>query len=107
MLVEGTDSSEVIDGADGVTNDQDIIFGRGGNDIIKGAGGNDTLIGGDGADSLNGGAGTDTAAYVDSDEGVVVDLGLNEAFGGTAEGDTFISIENLIGSNHDDILIGN
>ena len=56
--VTGTDNSETIDGADGVTNSADTIFGLGGNDTIFGLGGNDTIKGGGGADTINGGAGS-------------------------------------------------
>src|SRR5262245_4473764 len=97
-VVQGTNNSELIDCAGGVTNSPDSIFGYGGNDIIKGAGGNDTILGGEGADALNGGAGSDWAWYSDSGEAVIVLLGFNDAYGGTAQGDTFLSIENIFGS---------
>ena len=76
----------------------------GGNDILRGGGGKDTLIGGGKADTLDGGAGSDSADYTDSGRGVTVDL-LN----GTAQGrgnDTLVSIENVRGSGHGDLLIG-
>ena len=60
-----------------------------------------------GADTVNGGSGTDTANYSDSTEGVVVSLITGLGFGGTAEGDTLTSIENLTGSAHADFLVGN
>ncbi len=50
--------------------------------------------------------GADQASYKFSSVGVVIDLGLGTASGGTAEGDTLISIEDLKGSSHDDSLIG-
>src|SRR5262245_14470564 len=96
--VFGTNSSETIDATDGVTNSADAIFGLGGNDLISG---------GAGADTINGGSGTDTATYTDSAEGVVVSLVNGLGFGGTAEGDSLTSIENLTGSAHEDILTGN
>ena len=59
-IVFGTGNSETIDGADGVTNAIDTVFGYGGNDTIYGLGSGDTLHGGDGDDSLYGGTGNDT-----------------------------------------------
>jgi Ca2+-binding RTX toxin-like protein len=105
--VYGHDYAETLDAADGVTNGSDTIFGYGGNDSIFGLGGNDEIKGGGGADTLNGGSGTDTANYSDSSVGVVVSLESGTGTGGTAQGDTLISIENLTGSAHEDFLIGN
>ncbi|WP_353329219.1 calcium-binding protein, partial [Phaeobacter sp. NW0010-22] len=79
--------------------------GRGGNDILSGSAGNDTLIGGAGADLLAGGAGIDLASYVTSVGGITVRLD-GTGSTGDALGDTFESIENLTGSDHDDILVG-
>jgi len=36
-----------------------------------------------------------------------VDLGLGTGFGGDAEGDIFINLEGVLGSEFDDVLIGN
>jgi Ca2+-binding RTX toxin-like protein len=107
MAVFGTDAAETIDAADGVTNGADTIFGFGGDDTIFGLGGNDLIAGGSGADAIDGGSGTDTANYGDSWEGVAVSLATGQGFGGTAEGDTLTSIENLTGSAREDTLIGN
>ena len=68
-----------------------------------------TLIGGEGADILDGGGGDvnfDLAVYSDSQEGVVIDMATGRGFGGTAQGDRLISIERIIGSNHNDTLMG-
>src|SRR5262249_16590479 len=68
---------------------------------------NDMLGGGPGADYLDGGAGNDTAQYVySSNGGVHVDLANHIATGGDAEGDTLVSIENLMGSWSADTLQG-
>jgi Ca2+-binding RTX toxin-like protein len=104
--VSGTDNSETIDRADGVTDSADTIFGLGGDDTIFGLGGNDTIKGGGGADTINGGAGIDTVNYSDSAEHVNVNLRLEFGDGGTAEGDRLISIENVVGSIYDDFLEG-
>jgi Ca2+-binding RTX toxin-like protein len=104
--VFGNDWSETINALDGVTNGADTIFGFGGNDSIFGLGGNDLIKGGGGADAINGGSGIDTAEYSDSTEAVVVSLATGQGFGGTAEGDTLTSVENLTGSAYNDWLTG-
>ncbi|MCI5046970.1 MAG: hypothetical protein MRY59_05675, partial [Aquisalinus sp.] len=76
------------------------------NELIGGSG-NDVLAGLEGADILDGGAGQDVADYSSSAEGVTVDLNSGAGIGGDASGDTLISIENVTGSNQDDVLIGN
>ena len=75
-----------------------VITGNSGNNILAGLGGADTLIGG---------GGTDTASYAASGVGVNVSLMTGLGSGGDAEGDTLATIENLTGSNLDDILEGN
>ena len=105
--VFGTDNPETLNADDNVTNGADTIFGFGGNDTIFGLGGNDLILGAAGADTINGGSGTDTSSYSDSAVGVTVNLGNGTGGGGTAEGDTLTSIENVTGSSHDDFLIGN
>ena len=105
--VYGHDYAETLDAADGVTNNDDWIYGYGGVDTIFGLGGNDNLVGGAGADRLDGGTGNDTAQYSDFDVGVFVSLVTGRGFNGTAEGDTLVSIENVLGSAHADLLIGN
>jgi Ca2+-binding RTX toxin-like protein len=72
-------------------------------DTLVGDTGSNTFEGGAGADALYGGAGSDTASYAHSGAGVQVELG-GIGIGGDAAGDTLNSIENLIGSDHDDIL---
>ncbi|GAA6210906.1 hypothetical protein NBRC116602_06460 [Hyphomicrobiales bacterium 4NK60-0047b] len=97
------------------TYQNDILDGEGGNDTIFGLWGDDHLIGGAGADKLYGGFGSDTADYSGSSAGVDVSLARSywwwgsdqTASGGDAEGDQLFSIENLIGSMHDDQLKGN
>jgi Ca2+-binding RTX toxin-like protein len=105
--VYGTDNSETLDAADGVTEGFDTIFGYLGDDVIYGLGGNDTLKGGGGADQLFGGSGIDSANYSDSTVGVTVNLTSGPGIGGTAEGDTYSSIEDVWGSAHADFLTGN
>lgn len=88
---------------------QDIVRGESGNDSLYGGIGNDLLDGGTGADLLDGGTGTDTSTYASASGGVTVSLtpGLSGfSSTGEASGDTFNSIENIIGSSYNDTLIG-
>ena len=85
------------------------LFGLSGNDRLYGGDGKDDTIGGEGADVLDGGDGGpnfDLAVYSDSQVGVVIDMATGRGFGGTAQGDRLISIERIIGSNHNDTLMG-
>lgn len=84
----------------------DVLTGDAGANALFGGNGNDLLSGGAGADYLDGGAGIDTASYVSSAAAVTVDLSTGFGFGGDAEADQLISIENLVGSEHDDVLTG-
>jgi Ca2+-binding RTX toxin-like protein len=88
------------------TNSADTLYGTSAADTINGLGGNDTLKGGGGADRLDGGAGIDTAFYSDSNAAVTVNLANGRGFGGTAEGDILVNIENLFGSSFGDSLLG-
>jgi Ca2+-binding RTX toxin-like protein len=89
------------------TNSSDSLYGGSEADSIFGYDGNDTLKGGGGADLLDGGNGIDTIFYGDSTVGVTVDLAAGRGFGGTAQGDTYVSIENVYASNYNDTLTGN
>jgi serralysin len=106
MAVFGTNASETLDALDGVTDGADTIYGYAGDDTIFGLGGNDLILGGRGADTIDGGAGIDTVNYTDSAEGVMASLVTGDGFGGTAEGDSLLDIENLAGSYHADTLVG-
>ena len=105
--VYGTNNSETINFLDGVTFGDDIIYGFGGDDLIFGLAGDDYIIGGTGADALRGGLGSDTAGYATSTAGIIASLAMGEGVGGDAEGDTYASIENLVGSGYADALAGN
>jgi Ca2+-binding RTX toxin-like protein len=88
------------------TNGGDSLYGGAAADVINGLNGNDTLKGFGGADRLDGGNGIDTVFYGDSSAGVGINLATGRGVGGTAEGDTLISIENVFGSNFNDVLTG-
>jgi Ca2+-binding RTX toxin-like protein len=55
---------------------------------------------------MDGGEGYDLARYDLAVAGVVVDLSRQGGFGGEADGDTYISIEGVVGSAFADILTG-
>ncbi|VDC33193.1 M10 family metallopeptidase C-terminal domain-containing protein [Pseudogemmobacter humi] len=84
----------------------DTLYGETGNDSLYGGEGNDHLYGGLGADMLDGGNGIDAASYLGSTTGVRADLLYSYVNTGEATGDTYFSIENLQGSNFNDILSG-
>ncbi|WP_426202844.1 beta strand repeat-containing protein, partial [Pseudomonas sp. TWP3-1] len=82
-------------------------FGNALDNIITGGAGNDILMGGDGGDTFIGGAGFDTVSYNDiGPVGVVINLKTGEHTA-IAKGDTFDSIEKIVGSGRDDTFIGN
>ncbi|WP_051213302.1 M10 family metallopeptidase [Rubritepida flocculans] len=84
----------------------DVLIGNNGANRLEGGAGNDVLIGSGGADQLIGGAGLDWASYIiETGAAVFVNLGTG-ATGGAAAGDSFSSIENLIGTRFADVLIG-
>lgn len=89
----------------GIGNDQ--LRGEDGNDTLYGGSGDDKLLGGEGADRLDGGLGFDFASYATATERVRVYLDAPAYnIGSAAEGDTFQSIEGLIGTSFDDRLYG-
>jgi subtilisin family serine protease len=107
--ITGTASAETISGtpADDIIcagGGNDTLKGLGGNDILKGEAGNDQLLGGVGNDTLDGGTGTDTASYSASLTAVTASLATNAS---TGEGsDTFLGVEDLLGSSKADTLTG-
>ena len=115
ILISGGDGYDSDVPRGGVGRGSDILHGENGNDRLIGGLGDDTLVGGDGndilkgragADWLEGSAGIDTAIYGGSTEAVTVTLGGDAGSGGSAEGDILRSIENLVGSGHNDTLNG-
>ena len=130
-ILDGTADDDTLNGGAG----NDALYGGAGDDTLDGGEGDDILTGDAGADSLEGGAGSDTANYSDSQElaqgtvltfqrrtkddvdssvtqeirgvtGVYVDLSGGFGLGGDAAGDTLTGIENIEGSDYDDLLMG-
>jgi Ca2+-binding RTX toxin-like protein len=117
-VIVGDGGNDTIDGAGG----NDIICGGAGNDTIRGGDGNDTIAGGGGTDTLDGGpgndslrggtgndtfiggSGTDRVSFLASSHGVYANLATGVA---TGEGtDSLSGIENLVGTQLSDVLVG-
>ncbi|WP_279388672.1 FecR domain-containing protein [Pseudodesulfovibrio tunisiensis] len=83
---------------------------------IEGSDGNDSMVGNNdesddfsgwiGNDTMEGGGGDDHVGYESSTAGVNVNLAGGTADDGMGGTDTLISIEDVTGSDHDDIIVG-
>lgn len=97
----GSSYSDILTG----NSSANLIYGFNSTDSIIGGDGNDTLNGGAGNDTLDGGIGTDMASYSNATASVQVNLLMGAAIG--ADGtDSLISIEDIYGSNYNDVLTG-
>jgi Ca2+-binding RTX toxin-like protein len=108
----GTQFDDLI-GAGTTTNVITAIYGMAGNDWLFGGTGADTLVGGEGndvlsgatnGDRLEGGNGVDVVSYRQA--GNVNASLLSGGNSGEAAGDTYFAIENIWGSDFNDVLIG-
>lgn len=110
--VEHFIGSEFDDTFYGNRTETNIFEGNAGDDILVGGFEGDLFIGGAGADLLRGHrvGETDTegdgASYVLSASGVLIDLPSGTGFGGDAQGDRFIGIEDFQLSRHGDSFTG-
>jgi len=96
--------SNILSGGDG----DDYIYSWFGNDTISGGTGNDLIYDPGGNDTIAGGAGIDELGYGNTAIGVTVDLRVTVAQNTGGGGiDTITGIENLSGSNNNDVLVGN
>jgi RTX calcium-binding nonapeptide repeat (4 copies) len=102
-VLHGLGGNDTLTGGAG----NSLLAGGTGNDVLYGNAGNDVLYGGSGSDTLNGGDGTDTASYLYATAAVTAKLGAAAENTGDAAGDSYLAVENLIGSNFADILVGN
>lgn len=129
--LQGGVGDDFLSGADFLVDEvgDDSLSGDSGKDTLLGGGGNDTLDGGAGEDAVDGGDGIDTVSYASvaakmgagagqQVKGVQVVLDFGLGFGASdvialndtaisGENDTLVSIENVIGSNYDDKILGN
>jgi len=101
-IIRGGDGRDEIFGNTG----NDRLFGDAGNDELFGNEGDDVLEGGTGADELRGGTGLDSASYAGAAGPVNVNLATGLKSGTDAAGDSYISIEGLIGTAFADRLTG-
>lgn len=84
----------------------DFLLGNDGDDTILGGTGRDVMRGGAGADYIDGGSEDDWIQFNDAAGGVSLDLGAGLGFEGDAAGDTYVSVENVRGSDYRDIITG-
>jgi len=114
-LLHQGDTRSLIENAHGGSGDdtikgnvaQNTLRGNAGSDKLYGLSNDDVLIGGSGKDVLSGGTGKDLASYSTAKSGVRADLQSPKANQGDASGDSYSSIEGLIGSSYSDSLYGN
>ena len=84
----------------------DVIEGTSASQIIHGYLGDDIILGQAGADDMRGGGGIDAADYQDAQIGLEASLADPSSNTGDAAGDTYDSIESLLGTPYEDILRG-
>jgi VCBS repeat-containing protein len=101
--LDGGDGDDSLNGGSG----EDRISGGAGADVIQGGSENDYIDGGSGADRIDGGDGVDTVDYRQSNAAVNINLLAATFTGGDAEGDALTAVENINGSEFNDIIIGN
>lgn len=112
----GDDFIRTFGGHDHITTGtgDDVIDGGTGNDNIDAGSGDDLIFPGSGLDLINGGEGTDTLNYVNHPYGLDIQINAgktlvldsNTIADHPVKVDTFVSIENLIGSHFNDLLKG-
>jgi Ca2+-binding RTX toxin-like protein len=82
-----------------------VLTGGAGDDTLYGMAGDDVLNGGSGVDQLFGDDGIDTVTYAGSATGVEIYLNNGVSWDGSST-DFLNSIENVIGSDHADYIVG-
>jgi Ca2+-binding RTX toxin-like protein len=92
-------------GTDTLSNVEEI-WGSAFADSMKGGQGGESFEGGAGNDTLDGGLGTDRVTYMSSPAGVVVSLKAGTASDGWGGTDTLANFEQVVGSDHDDVITG-
>ena len=85
----------------------DILEGDDSANTLSGGSGNDWFWGYAGADRINGGPGYDEILYASSPTAVNINLNTGMVSGGHATGDILTSIEDVLSSPFNDVIIGN
>ena len=100
VLISG-EGDDVLQGEDG----NDKLVGHAGHDTLSGGANDDILVGGAGPDDLYGGDGFDIVSYEDSPSSITIDLRTG-TISGDGAGDSFSSIEGVIGTPFNDTIEG-
>jgi Ca2+-binding RTX toxin-like protein len=110
----GSGGIDSIFGEDGIdelhgNSNNDFLYGGDGDDVLKGGSGNDFLDGGFGADEIDGGADVDEVSYAFYAGPIDANLatGVVRFPGAGTRVDDLSGVENLIGSNGNDVIRGN
>ncbi len=111
--LNGLNGNDQLNGGEGNDlqaggNDQDDLHGGNGNDTLLGGSGNDHLSGEGGNDFLDGGADYDNVDYSSASSAVTINLAIvGPQDTGGAGIDALLNIEQVDGSQFNDLLIGN
>jgi len=115
VFAYGDDGNDTLRGNAGDDNliggaGDDCLNGGSGKDFLSGGPGDDWIVAGADPDMIDGGSGNDTVDFSGSTGGVNVDLRTAlkpiPGLGGYAQGDLISGVENVVGSDFADILIG-
>ncbi len=103
--LEGNNGNNMLTGNSG----ENTLTGGDGDDTVNAGDGNDEIVGGRGAgnDTYNGGSSTDSVRYSSAITGITVNLTAGIASGNEIGNDALINIENIIGGQGNDTLLGN
>ena len=106
----GNDTITAGDGNDTLVGGEgnDFLYAGDGDDTVDAGAGDDTIVAGAGGgdDTYIGGEGNDTITYTSTSEGITVDLAAGTATGVEIDSDTLSGIENVVGGDGDDTIIG-
>ncbi|MBU1211985.1 MAG: cadherin-like domain-containing protein [Alphaproteobacteria bacterium] len=103
-FLDGGDGDDLLSGGE----DDDVLSGGAGHDVIDGGGGDDLILAeaDDGNDVIDGGDGVDTLILSGITTATYVDLSANAASGEDIGNDSVNGIENVVGSQADDLIVG-
>jgi Ca2+-binding RTX toxin-like protein len=101
-VLYGTGGADVICGRAG----RDVLIGRRGNDELRGGLDGDLLFPGRGSDTVRGYRGQDVLSYLNVPYTVTVKANERRVYEGGGIIDTFHGIEEIVGSDGDDLMFG-